>query len=163
MSKVATYSASSKVIASKMARQRRERPNKDGPVKLKQPDRSGPSEKTLLEIATEKGLFEEAKRKQAANDRAAGKLVKVRDDSESEDEDDEEEKMSPTAERFLEMLLYTVSLSMLHFTLDVLVQHQYAIDSVQWHSVVLRALQAFFGESALPVLALVFPHVERIV
>ncbi|KAH8167739.1 hypothetical protein CIB48_g521 [Xylaria polymorpha] len=42
----------------------------------------------------------------------------------------------------MEALLWTVSLAMLHFTLDVLVQHQYAME-VSWPQIITRALVAF--------------------
>ncbi|KAI2636288.1 hypothetical protein GGS26DRAFT_487834 [Hypomontagnella submonticulosa] len=41
----------------------------------------------------------------------------------------------------MDAILWSVSLSMLHFTLDVLVQHQYAI-SIIWPQIIIRALQA---------------------
>src|SRR3954452_12638469 len=100
-----------------MARQRKE---KDVKVKLKQPDRSGPdpSQQTLLDIAEQRGLLK------AHN---------------GEDEGEDEE---PLVGRFGETMLWTFSLTMLHFTLDVLVSHQYAVDIV-WPHLIRRAAQAF--------------------
>lgn len=123
-------------------------------IKLRQPDRSGPSEKTLLEIAEERGLFAQADQKEKENEDANRKralpktATRVRVRQEQDDEDDD--VLSPTAERVLETMLWTVSLAMLHFTLDVLVQHQFSIDQVQWPQVCIRAVQALMGE--LPLL-----------
>lgn len=126
-------------------------------IKLRQPDRSGPSEKTLLQIAEERGLFAQADQKEKENGDASRKRalpksatrVRVRQE---EDEEQDDDALSPTAERVLETMLWTVSLAMLHFTLDVLVQHQYSIDQVQWPQVCIRAVQALMGE--LPLLLL---------
>lgn len=126
-------------------------------IKLRQPDRSGPSEKTLLQIAEERGLFAQADQKEKENEDASRKRalpksvtrVRVRQE---EDEEQDDDALSPTAERVLETMLWTVSLAMLHFTLDVLVQHQYSIDQVQWPQVCIRAVQALMGELPLPPL-----------
>ncbi|KAK0704622.1 hypothetical protein B0H67DRAFT_603695 [Lasiosphaeris hirsuta] len=135
-----------------MARRRRERSPSD--IRLKQPDRSGPTEGTLLQLAQERGLFEQAKKQQAANRKASGVAVKPSDAD--DDDGDDEAGLPPTAERILDTLLWTVSLAMLHFTLDVLVQNQYSIDRVQFPKVFARAGQA------LMVFALLFyplhPH-----
>ncbi|KAI0191558.1 hypothetical protein F4808DRAFT_463979 [Astrocystis sublimbata] len=100
-------------------------------IKLAQPDRSAPTEETLLNLAQERNLFDQADRHPANRRKAGG----------SRDDDDAE--LSPTAERFMETLLWTVSLAMLNFTFDVLVQHQYAMD-VSWPQIISRALVAFF-------------------
>ncbi|KAK3339989.1 hypothetical protein B0T25DRAFT_466798 [Lasiosphaeria hispida] len=121
-----------------MARRPRERSPSD--IKLKQPDRSGPTEGTLLQLAQERGLFEQAEKQQAANKKSAG--IAVRPGDADDDDGDEEAGLPPTAERILDTLLWTVSLAMLHFTLDVLVQNQYSIDRVQFPNVFARAGQA---------------------
>ncbi|KAI1277560.1 hypothetical protein F5Y07DRAFT_78925 [Xylaria sp. FL0933] len=105
-------------------------------IKLTQPDRSAPSDKTLLDIAQELDLFEQADR-HPANRHRQKKSYTNRDD----DDDDELDGLSPTAERALETMLWSVSLAMLHFTLDVLVQHQYAME-ISWPQIVSRALVA---------------------
>jgi hypothetical protein len=110
-------------------------------IKLRQPDRTGPTQETLLDIAQKRNLFAQAKEKEDANKRAAGKAIRSSD----EEGDDEEAALSPTAERIMETLLWTVSLAMLHFTLDVLVQHQYSMNRVQWPKVCTRAVQAWMG------------------
>ncbi|KAI8960166.1 hypothetical protein F5Y11DRAFT_274036 [Daldinia sp. FL1419] len=113
-----------------MVRTRKERKAADG-IKLAHPDRSAaPSEDTLLKLAQDRNLFEDAERKKRKNAK----------DSDSES-DDGDELLSSTADRILEAMLWSISLSMLHFTLDVLVQHQYAI-SIIWPQIIIRSVQA---------------------
>jgi hypothetical protein len=103
-----------------MARQRREKN-----VKLKQPDRSAPdpSHETLLDLAEKRGLL----KPQPAGVNAA-----------EADEQDEEESL---VGRLGESMLWSISLTALHFTLDVLVSHQYAVD-IEWPHLFSRAGQA---------------------
>ncbi|KAI2470541.1 hypothetical protein F4781DRAFT_176451 [Annulohypoxylon bovei var. microspora] len=107
-----------------MVRTRKERKAPD--IKLAQPDRSAvPSEETLLNLAEERNLFEQAERHK----------------KKQSDETDDEELLSPRAERIMDAILWSVSLSMMHFTLDVLVQHQYAV-SIEWPRIIIRTIQA---------------------
>lgn len=114
-----------------MARKQKSDPPK---MELKHPDRSGPSDTTLLDIANARDLFKQADQKQRQND-----LQKYGWSATAGD--DEESSLSPGAERFLETLLWTVSLAMLHFTFDVLVQNQFAAE-ITWPKVFSRAFQA---------------------
>lgn len=118
-----------------MVRERKEKRAKN--IKLKQPDRSGPTDKTLFDIADERNLFKQAAAKERQNKRQNGEYA-------GEEEDDEDEALPPGAERILETLLYSVSLAMLHLTLDVLVQQQFAMD-MEWFKIVQRALQGLMG------------------
>jgi len=129
-----------------MARRRRERSPSN--IKLKQPDRSGPSEKTLLQLAEERGLFDQAKKRESEiGKKAAPSPVPIARPAGSQDNDDDDDAgLPPAAERVLETLLWSVSLAMLHFTLDVLVHHQYSVDSIVWPKVILRFGQALLGE-----------------
>ncbi|KAL7905531.1 hypothetical protein GGI35DRAFT_141200 [Trichoderma velutinum] len=104
---------------------------KEPKMKLRQPDRSAPTEKTLLDIASERSLFEQAARRER---QLAGKS--------EDDEDDEEGKLSPGAERFLEALLYTTTLATLHFTFDVLVMKQYGTE-IKWNRITVNAGRAW--------------------
>ncbi|KAK3386239.1 hypothetical protein B0T20DRAFT_449450 [Sordaria brevicollis] len=133
-----------------MGRKRAESPSN---IKFQQPDRSGPKEKTLLELAEERGLFAQAQKKQEENDKKKKKkgnepkITKIPikpGTGKEEDDDDDNAPLSPTAERFLDTTLYTISLTMLHFTLDVLVQNQYSADRIVWPKVWSRAIQALF-------------------
>lgn len=134
-----------------MGRKRAESPSN---LKFQQPDRSGPKEKTLLELAEERGLFEQARKKQEENDKAKNppKIKKIpikkpEKTKSKKDDDDDDEPLSPGAERFLDTTLYTVSLAMLHFTLDVFVQNQYSADRIVWPKVWTRAISALLGMS----------------
>ncbi|SPQ26184.1 f78e3a27-f1e0-46e1-abde-d39187675815 [Thermothielavioides terrestris] len=122
-----------------MARRRRDQSPSN--LKLKQPDRSGPTEKTLLQLAEERGLFEQAKKREDEIGKKAGKTAISRP---AGDEDGDEAGLPPAVERVLETLLWAVSLAMLHFTLDVLVHHQYSIDRIVWPKVWARFGQALF-------------------
>ncbi|XXH04390.1 hypothetical protein Hte_010804 [Hypoxylon texense] len=113
-----------------MVRTRKERKAAND-IKLAHPDRTGvPTEDTLLKLAQDRNLFEQAERRK-------GKI----EEDDSSDEDDEV-LISPTADRIMEAILWSASLSMLHFTLDVLVQHQYAI-TIIWPQIIIRTMQAF--------------------
>ncbi|KAK4107716.1 hypothetical protein N656DRAFT_719528 [Canariomyces notabilis] len=122
-----------------MARRRRDKSPSN--LKLRQPDRSGPSEKTLLQLAEERGLFDQAKKREdEIAKKAAGRPIS--EPARGGDEDGDAEGLPPAVERVLETLLWSVSLAMLHFTLDVLVQHQFSVDRIVWPKVVTRTAQA---------------------
>lgn len=108
-----------------MVRQRKEK--EPTVIKLKQPDRSGPdpSQQTLFDIANKAGLAQAA---QAREDELAA-------DSE------------PSISRIGDALLWAMSLTMLHCTLDVLVAQQYAM-SIEWGAIGARTAQAFPGRPA---------------
>lgn len=115
---------------------KRKEPKKAKDIKLKQPDRSAPTEETLLNFARERDLFNAADRRTAAlNGRPS-----------SSSDDDEDPVLSPRAERILEAGLWTATMAMLHFTFDVLVQHQYGTE-IRWPQVWLRAARAWAGKS----------------
>lgn len=129
-----------------MARQRKQPKNADQ-IKLERPDRSAPSEKTLMEMAAERNLFAQAdarmkeltKQAKAAN---AARGLDVDSSSESGEEDEEDIKLSPGAERFLEAILWTATLAMIHFTFEVLVQSQYSME-IEWPVVWSRTARAW--------------------
>ncbi|RDW94764.1 hypothetical protein BP5796_00527 [Coleophoma crateriformis] len=100
-----------------MARNRKQ--NDPAKIKLVQPDRSGPdpTQETLLDMAQKRGLLD------------------VPDEEEAAAEE-------PLVGRLGDAMLWSLSLTMLHFTLDVLVQHQYAVE-IKWPSMITRAFQAF--------------------
>lgn len=104
-----------------MARQRKEKSVKD--IKLQQPDRSGPSKETLVDFAKGHDLFAEADRRQRELN-GEGPLL------------------SPRTERIFETILWTGVIATVHFTFDVLVQRQYAMD-VDWFAIVQRTLTAW--------------------
>ena len=114
-------------FTSTMGRNKKE---KDVKIKLAHPDRSGPdpSQETLLEIAEKRGL-----------------LKAQQDTEEGLDESGE-----PLVGRLGESILWSISLTMLHFTLDVLVANQYAV-AIKWPALFARTAQAFPSESKLKV------------
>ncbi|KAJ3464094.1 hypothetical protein MRS44_008880 [Fusarium solani] len=113
-----------------MARQRKEKKEKSAKdIKYAHPDRSAPSEQALLNFAKQRDLFAEADRRQRQVD-------------------NNEPVLPPRAERILETILWTVSMAMLHFTFDVLVQRQYGIE-VLWIQIVQRTLVAWLGRSTM--------------
>ncbi|KAJ6439894.1 deacetylase-like protein [Purpureocillium lavendulum] len=126
-----------------------------GNIKLRQPNRDAPTEQTLLDLAGERDLFAQADRRQKElakerrrKDRRGGGGAGEEDDDDEDDETEDEEAdedgptLSPGAERFLEAMLWTVSLAMLHFTFDVLVQNQYGT-RISWSDVCIRTATAW--------------------
>ncbi|KAI0996718.1 hypothetical protein K3495_g11465 [Podosphaera aphanis] len=83
-----------------------------------QPD---PSHETLLELAAKRQLLK-AQDKASDSDALVGRTG--------------------------DAVLWSTSLTMLHFTLDVLVTHQYAVEII-WLEILQRAVQAFPGEFCL--------------
>ncbi|KAI9779711.1 MAG: hypothetical protein M1839_007209 [Geoglossum umbratile] len=111
------------------AQTRRERRKQSKYFKLAQPDRNGPTGKTLLEIAAEreKSLFRQAdeRRAELARGSAAGDAA----------------VLDEPIGRFGEAVVYTTTMAMLHFTLDVLVHNQYG-EGISWEAVFSRTAQA---------------------
>ncbi|KAJ4392212.1 hypothetical protein N0V93_005837 [Gnomoniopsis smithogilvyi] len=124
-----------------MVRTRKEK--KATNIELRQPDRSGPTEKTLLQIAEDQNLFNLAAKQQRKN---KGSVRGHANDDGGDGED--EDGLSSSADRFMDTLLYAVCLGMLHFTLDFLVQHQYAME-IEYKSIIVRAFQALLVFAAL--------------
>ncbi|KAL0931410.1 uncharacterized protein CTRU02_214145 [Colletotrichum truncatum] len=129
-----------------MAKKIKEKKLKDPKnIPLAQPDRSGPSEATLLQLAKERGLFDQAD-KDPRNKHLPKGAVRIDkphvEDSDGEDEDGDEALLSPLMDRIMDSLLWTISLAILHGTLDVLVQNQYAI-AIEWPTVITRTVVAF--------------------
>lgn len=122
-----------------MVKTRKERAG-NAHVKLRQPDRSGPTEKTLLDFAHEQNLFQQVQQreKEMAKERRKQSIA------DGDDDDGEVPTLSPGAERALEAALWTATIAMLHFTFDVLVQHQYG-QEISWAHVCTRTGRAWLG------------------
>lgn len=114
-------------------------------LKLKQPDRSGPTDKTLLDIAHGKDLFAQAKEREEEIKREKRRAAGEEDVDEEKKEEEEDNVMSIGAERVMEAVLWTATLAMLHLTFDVLVQHQYSTE-LDWTQVWIRTGRAFVGK-----------------
>ncbi|KAG5941462.1 hypothetical protein E4U59_001756 [Claviceps monticola] len=126
-------------------------------VPLRQPDRTGPCEATLLEIADQRGLFQQAaKRERELSATKSGKSTPdggdVSDDNSKRNSnsaknsksnsDNDGPLISPRAERILDAALWTVTIAMVHFTLDVLVHNQYARE-MEWSAMAIRTCRAW--------------------
>ena len=130
-----------------MVRTRKERKAESSGIKLAHPDRSGPSEATLLDLAQERNLFDEADRTQAMRKKKSKKPTGQKG-SDADDEDEEEEDeiaIPPAVDRIMETVLWSVCLAMLHFAFDVLVQRQFSME-FSWPQIVTRALQAWISK-----------------
>ncbi|KAI9856346.1 MAG: hypothetical protein M1824_005474 [Vezdaea acicularis] len=133
-------------------------------IPLAQPDRSGPKAKTLFEIAEERQRELKGPAKSSShapslgvgveevqwkdlwmhNERSKGKGV-IEPHKEGTTED--EESAVEGRVMFIEAIFYSISFSMLHFTLDVLVHSQYAINIV-WRTIIERTLVTFLSTSS---------------
>ena len=103
-------------------------------ITLSQPDRNTPSSyKTLIQIAEERQLFNRGDRKKPLIDPKSVITTTINSDGtlsnsvtstshQQEDDDD----VVVVATPFLDTLLYAFTLIILHFTLSLLVHHQYA-------------------------------------
>jgi hypothetical protein len=98
---------------------------------LKHPDRSGPKGKTLFELAEER-------QKELDKTKPAGWNAKARRPSATARAADEEAAIGA----FGDALLYSTSMTALHFTLDVIVYSQYREDII-WGEIVQRAATAW--------------------
>lgn len=126
-----------------MARNRKEKA-KEERIKLRQPDRSGPTGKTLLDLANERDLFQQADWRQRELELARQRA------------EDDKLKLPPGAERFLEALLYSATLAVVHFSFDVLVMRQYGPE-VKWDKAFHNAPRAFIGTPNLLIHLLLEP------
>ncbi len=100
-------------------------------IELAQPDRSGPKGKTLFELAEERqGLLDKGK-----------PFPKATINTPSRDDDTHKanivEEIDEPIGPLGQAVFFTSTLAMLHFTLDVLVQHQYKQD-IEWGTIVRR-------------------------
>jgi hypothetical protein len=112
---------------------RRERRKQSKYFKLRQPDRSGPKGKTLLEIAEEreKNLFKLADERRAELAQGTAPPGAAAD-------------LDEPIGRFGEAVVYTITMAMLHFTLDVLVYNQYGKE-INWAAIFSRTAQSIPG------------------
>ena len=103
-------------------------------IPLSQPDRSGPSEKTLFQLASERGLLNPDTHR-AKSGALPKNAVPIRKPVPDED-----------LSRLGNSVLWSTSMAMLHFTFDVLTSHQYA-ETIVWADLFVRAAQAFISMS----------------
>lgn len=96
-------------------------------IPLAQPRRSSPGRKTLLEIAAERQLLAHPSKESALNTSVVttsinpdGSLSQTEESAANAAEGDED-----TSTPYLDIFLYTSTLTILHFTLTLLTHHQY--------------------------------------
>lgn len=146
---------------------------------LAQPDRTGPAidDQTLFKLAEQRQLFQQADARIASMKKSGSSLPKgaqripfsrgsngessSESDDENDDDDSEVPTLSPAAERVLEAALWTTSLAMLHFTFDVLVQYQYAME-VLWGNISQRAFSAWAGNSLLSIISILSLYLANV-
>lgn len=112
-------------------------------VPLAQPDRSGPKGKSLLDLAAER----------------QDELI-AQADAINEKRRQASDGIKSTEGPFANALLYAVTLSMVHFTLDVLVYHQYA-QKIYWDEIFGR-LGLFFPCVGAIIYILYQPFIMRL-
>ena len=100
------------------------------PITLSQPSRAAPSHKTLLEIAAERELLNTSTKAKAHLNDAPSIVTTVinSDGSLSDPAEIAGSSAGPVSTPYLDIALYTISLILLHFTLTLLVHHQYATE-----------------------------------
>lgn len=103
-------------------------------IPVSQPDRSGPREKTLFEIAEERGILN-SETYRTKSGKIPKNAVPIRKPVADED-----------ISRLGNSILWSTSMAMLHFTFDVLTSHQYA-EKIIWLDLFTRAFQAFISVS----------------
>ena len=90
-------------------------------ITLQQPSRDGPSRKTLLDIASERQLLTTT----SQSTPPSVSTTKINPDGTLTVTESNMDSFDATTP-YLDVFLYTATLTMLHFTLTVLVHHQYA-------------------------------------
>ena len=141
----------------------KKKPASAADIPLAQPSRERPKHKTLYEIAAErqaelsKGQPFEPKSSPTSDVASEPEIITTTinaDGSLSKELEPADEPIGP----FGEAVFYALTLTMLHFTLDVLVHHQYRqSETIEWGLIVQRTLITF------PILvALVFALKSRV-
>lgn len=90
-------------------------------VPLNQPSRDAPSHKTLIDIANERQLLNSS-----SQTNPSITTTKINPDGSLSAPEPIQGVSSPVETPYLDIALYTITLALLHFTLTVLVHHQYA-------------------------------------
>lgn len=116
-------------------------------IPLEQPSRTPPSQKTLLEIAQERQLFNQGDQDAEVDARSITTTTINPDGSLSNSD-------PLDSAPFLDALLYTSTLTVIHFTLTFLVHHQYASEPPSLGPLFLSS--SVFSPTPLLFLVLVF-------
>lgn len=93
----------------------------EGDVPLSQPSKTLPNHKTLLDIANERQLLSKSD-----NSSPAITTTKIHPDGSLSTLEPNDDSLESVETPYLDIILYTITLALLHFTLTVLIHHQYA-------------------------------------
>ena len=91
-------------------------------IPLNRPTREAPQAKTLLEIASDRQLLNSSTQASAPSITT----TKIHSDGSISETGSVQESLEPDATPYIDVALYTITLTVLHLTLTVLVHHQYA-------------------------------------
>ncbi|KAL9603053.1 MAG: hypothetical protein Q9219_001417 [cf. Caloplaca sp. 3 TL-2023] len=91
-------------------------------IPLAHPDKEAPKGKTLLQIAEERQIL------RSRSDDGPPSVTTTQINPDGSITEIPDDRSDPTSTPYLDVLLYTSSLIILHFTLTLLVHHQYATD-----------------------------------
>lgn len=117
-------SSFSGLMSNRRERRAQARKQQDGAtdLPLSQPSREAPSHKTLLDIAAERQLLN---RPSSSQNNPSITTTRINPDGSVSTLEPVEDVVDAAATPYLDIALYTISLTLLHFTLTVLVHHQY--------------------------------------
>lgn len=126
------------------------------PITLSQPSRAAPPHKTLLEIAAERELLNNNTKAKRQLDDPPSIITTVinPDGSLSDPADAAGASAGPVATPYLDIALYALNLILLHFTLTLLVHHQYATERPSVKGLILSS--TIFSFAPWLILLLVF-------
>lgn len=129
-------------------------------VPLHQPSREPPKSKTLVEIAAERQLLNTSSQSQAPS----VITTKINPDGTLSTTDSDVDSSALAETPYLDVALYTTTLTVLHFTLTVLVHHQYASSPPSLSSIFYSSTVASPTPALLLVLvALLHPRSSQLV
>ena len=130
-------------------------------VPLRQPSREPPRSRTLVEIASERQLLNTSS---SQNQAPSVTTTKTNPDGTLSTADLDVNSSAPEETPYLDVALYTTTLTILHFTLTVLVHHQYATSPPSLRSIFYSSTVASPTPALLLVLvALLHPRSGQLV
>lgn len=125
------------------------------PIVLSQPSRAPPSHKTLLETAAERELLNSNTQAKHLNDFPSIVTTVINPDGSLSDPlETASTSAGPVRTPYLDIALYTLNLTLLHFTLTLLVHHQYATERPSVKGLILSS--TVFSFAPWLILLLVF-------
>lgn len=113
-----------------------------GDVPMAQPDRSGPKHKTLLDLAAERNAEHFGSPSNGSPISPKVVMKTINPDGTFAKDTSEDGPLDDPIGPFGNAVFYSISLTMLHVMLDVLVHNQYA-ESINWNTISWRMAQTF--------------------